>query len=138
MTLQVSCQLFKTTKSCFAFVRNIRQSCRSLQTQTETHTHVLSMVFSVLRHPLEFIFISPGPQQEQAWTGTSRENLFNTQIRQKNSTKVMKNPYCRCCLICFAREPVVQRLSSKRHCVCDSMVFDTVHFDVAVFSCIQS
>lgn len=50
----------------------------------------------------------------------------------------MKNPYCRCCLICFARESVVQRLSSERNCVCDSMVFDTVHFDVAVFSCIQS
>ena len=50
---------------------------------------------------------------------------------------LIMHPYYPSWLICFVRGPVVQRLWQQRLwlCVCDSMVLDVVHFDVAVFSC---
>ena len=89
--------------------------------------------FSVLRHPLELIFISPGPQQEQAWTGTSRENLLTHRSDKKNEESLLPVLVDLLCAgTCGAKIVTAATVT-----VCDSMVFDTVHFEVAVFSCTQ-
>ena len=125
-TLQVSSQLFKTIESCLHLSETYTKVAAPC-TDRDTHTHT-RFQFSAT-HPSSF-------SSHQAHNRSRRGPGLADQTKKINKNHEESLLPGLVDLLC-AGTCGAKIVTAATATLCDSMVLDVVHFDVAVFSCIR-